>query len=137
MDIQVLSEYLEFLEIEKGLAQNSIQAYRRDLEDFLSFCLDIEVNEITRSHINNYIRNLREKSYAPTSVMRKIASLRGFFKWLCANEYCSKNPTETLEQPKVPKRLPKVMSLAEIEEILRQNLNTQERLIVELLYEIG
>lgn len=137
MDIQILSEYLEFLEIEKGLAENSLQAYRRDLEDFLSFCLDIEVNEITRSHVNNYIRNLRENSYAPTSVMRKVASLRGFFKWLCANEYCDKNPTETLEQPKVPKRLPKVMSVQEIEEILKQDLNNEQHLIVELLYDCG
>lgn len=136
MNIQILSEYLEFLEIEKGLSENTLQAYRRDLENFLEFC-QAEIEQIQRPQINGYIRNLRENNYAPTSVMRKMASLRGFFKWLCANEYCKKNPTETLEQPKIPKRLPKVMTLNEIEEILRHDLNVTERLIVELLYDCG
>ena len=79
----------------------------------------------------------REKEYSSTSVMRKIASLRGFFKWLCASEICRTNPTLTLEQPKVPKRLPKVMTIQEIEAILNDNLNKIERVIVELLYGCG
>lgn len=136
MNIQLLSEYLEYLEIEKGLSENTIEAYRRDLGDFLDFC-NAEVEEIQRSHINGYIRNLREKEYSATSVMRKIASLRGFFKWLCASEICKTNPTLTLEQPKIPKKLPKVMTIQEIESILKENLNKQERVIVELLYGCG
>ena len=137
MNIQILAEYLEFLEIEKGLSENTLQAYRRDLEDFLSFCGEVEINNIQRTHINGYIRKLREKDFAATSVMRKIASLRGFFKWLCSNEFCTKNPAETLEQPKIPKRLPKVMSISEVESILHQNLTTEQKLVVELLYDCG
>lgn len=136
MNVQILSEYLEYLEVEKGLSENTLEAYRRDLTDFLEFC-GIEVKEIQRSHLNGYIRNLREKEYSSTSVMRKIASLRGFFKWLCASEICRTNPTLTLEQPKVPKRLPKVMTIQEIEAILNDNLNKIERVIVELLYGCG
>lgn len=136
MNIQLLSEYLEYLEIEKGLSENTIEAYRRDLGDFLDFC-NVEVEKIQRSHINGYIRDLREKEYSATSVMRKIASLRGFFKWLCASEICKTNPTLTLEQPKIPKKLPKVMTIQEIESILKENLNKQERVIVELLYGCG
>jgi integrase/recombinase XerD len=140
MSVQILSQYLEYLEIEKGLAQNTLDAYRRDLSAFLDLCTSLEAPEleqIRRSHINAYIRDLREKQYSPTSVMRKIASLRGFFKWLCANELCSTNPTITLEQPKIPKRLPKVMSITEIENILTADLTKLERLIVELLYGCG
>lgn len=140
MDIQNLSEYLEYLEVEKGLSINTIEAYRRDLESFLEMCETLNINEvgeITRNQINTYILNLREKQYSPSSVMRKTASLRGFFKWLCANEVCATNPTLTLEQPKIPKRLPKVMSLTEIEEILHEDLTKIERLIVELLYGCG
>ena len=136
MNVQVLSEYLEYLEIEKGLSENTIEAYRRDLSDFLDFC-DMDVTEVQRNNLNSYIRNLREKEYSATSVMRKIASLRGFFKWLCASEICKTNPTLTLEQPKVPKRLPKVMTVQEIETILNENLNKRERVIVELLYGCG
>lgn len=136
MNVQILSEYLEYLEVEKGLSENTLEAYRRDLTDFLEFC-GADIREIQRSHLNGYIRNLREKEYSSTSVMRKIASLRGFFKWLCASEICRTNPTLTLEQPKVPKRLPKVMTIHEIEAILNDNLNKIERVIVELLYGCG
>lgn len=135
--MQVLSEYLEYLEIEKGLSNNTVEAYRRDLADFIDTCGCENFNQIQRTNINNYIRNLHENNYSPTSVMRKIASLRGFFKWLCVNEYCNNNPTLTLEQPKVPKKLPKVMSVQEIETILNQNLTKLEKVILELLYGCG
>lgn len=140
MDVQYLSEYLEYIEIEKGLAQNTIEAYRRDLSEFLDFCKTKGTNDISdikRSHLNSFILDLREQNYTPRSVVRKIASLRGFFKWLCANEYTKTDPTLTLEQPKLPKRLPKVLTLEEITEIFNSDLNREESLIVELLYDCG
>jgi len=140
MSMQTLAQYLEFLEVEKGLSINTLDAYRRDLTAFLEFCFTLgteEITQIQRTHLNSYIRELREKNYSATSVMRKIASLRGFFKWLCASEICTLNPTLTLEQPRIPKRLPKVMSISEIENLLRADLSKVERLIVELLYGAG
>lgn len=140
MSMQVLSEYLEYLEVEKGLSINTLDAYRRDLSAFIEFCASLgveELNQIQRSHLNSYILYLREKKYLPSSVMRKIASLRGFFKWLCASEICAQNPTLTLEQPKIPRKLPKVMTISEIESILREDLRKIEQLIVELLYGCG
>lgn len=140
MSLQILSEYLEYLEIEKGLSINTIDAYRRDLSAFLEFCASSgaeELTQIQRTHINLYILDLREKKYLPSSVIRKIASLRGFFKWLCASDICSQNPTLTLEQPKIPRKLPKVITISEMESILRENLTKIEQLIVELLYGCG
>ncbi len=140
MNLQNLSEYLEYLEIEKGLAANTIEAYRRDLAEFLDFCTEKgaeDIQNITRSHINGYIMMLHDKNLTATSVMRKTASLRGFFKWLCANEICITNPALTLEQPKVPKKLPKVMTIEEINTLLSQNLNKREKVILELLYGCG
>ena len=137
MNTQILSEYLDFLEVEKGLSQNTIDAYRRDLNYFFDFCNDIDINKIQRTQINGYIRNLHENHYSPTSIIRKIASLRGFFKWACSNEIIKSNPTLTLEQPKTPQRLPKVMSVQEIENILNQNLKNIEKVIIELLYGCG
>ena len=115
MEIQFLAEYLEYIEVEKGLSLNTVDAYRRDLVDFLEFCrekynLD-NLSDVKRNHINSYILMLREDDYTPRSVVRKIASLRGFFKWLCANEFVKANPALTIEQPKLPKRLPKVMTV--------------------------
>lgn len=136
MSTQILSEYLEYLEIEKGLSNNTIEAYRRDLTSFLDL-INCELSDIQRAQINSFILYLREKNYSPTSVTRKIASLRGFFKWLCINEYCKTDPTQTLEQPKLPKKLPKVLTVQEIENILNQNLTKSQVVIVELLYGCG
>ncbi|HIT93233.1 MAG TPA: tyrosine recombinase XerD [Candidatus Stercorousia faecigallinarum] len=137
MDMQILSEYLDFLEIEKGLAENTLEAYRRDLSDFLNFCGNIEINSIQRAKINSYVRNLHEKQFSATSIMRKIASLRGFFKWTCVNEITCTNPALTLEQPKVPQKLPKVLTVEEINNLLNQDLSKLHRVITELLYGCG
>ena len=97
----------------------------------------IPFSDIQRSQITTYIRNLHEKNYSPSSIMRKIAALRGFFKWLCVNGYCNTDPTLTLELPKAPKKLPKIMTVNEIETILNQNLSKSEKVIIELLYGCG
>ncbi len=137
MNTQILAEYLDFLEIEKGLSKNTLEAYRRDLSNFFDFCNDIDISKIQRTQINSYVRNLHEKKYSPTSIMRKIASLRGFFKWACANEKTKSNPTLTLEQPRIPQKLPKVMTAEEINSILNQDLSKLHRVIIELLYGCG
>ncbi len=140
MDVQNLSEYLEYLEVEKGLSFNTIEAYRRDLGSFLDFCESRGVetfDNIKRAEVNSFVLKLHDEKLTTTTVVRKIASLRGFFKWLCANDYCKFDPTLTLEQPKLPKRLPKVMTVQEIEEILNQDLDELHSVIVELLYGCG
>ncbi len=132
---QIIGEYLEYLELEKGLSQNTIDAYRRDLSDFAQGVEDI--HSIDRTTINSYVRTLRERKLAPTSVIRKIASLRGFFKWATSVGVLEKNPAATLEQPKTPQRLPKVVSVKEIEEMLHNNLTPLEHVMMELLYSCG
>ena len=134
---QIICEYLEYLELEKGLAQNTLDAYRRDLEFFADYTDTENPDQINRITINTYVRSLKEKNFAPTSIIRKIASLRGFFKWASATGIIKNNPASTLEQPKVPQRLPKVISLKEIEEMLNNNLTPLEHVIMELLYSCG
>ena len=113
----LISQYLEYLELEKGLSLNTIEAYKSDLYFFAQFVNTDSLSEITRLDINHYILHLKEKKLLPTSVIRKIASLRGFFKWTSAMNFLKINPASTIEQPKIPKRLPKVMTVKEIEEI--------------------
>ena len=132
---QIIAEYLEYLELEKGLSPNTIAAYRRDLSDFAKEITDVK--GIDRMAINSFIRNLRERKLSPTSVIRKIASLRGFFKWAASTGILEKNPASTLEQPKVPQRLPKVVSIKEIEEMLHSDLAPVEHVVLELLYSCG
>lgn len=132
---QIIGEYLEYLELEKGLAQNTLDAYRRDLSEFAKNIDNID--SVNRMTINGFIRTLREKKLAPTSVIRKIASIRGFFKWAYSSGLIKQNPASTLEQPKVPQRLPKVITIKEVEELLHENLTPLEYVIMELLYSCG
>lgn len=129
--------YLEYLELEKGLSINSIDAYRRDLTGFAETIETNDINDITRQNVNRYVRNLKENNYAITSIIRKIASLRGFFKWAYASGLTNTNPALALEQPKLPKKLPKVLNITEIETLLKDDLSVTEHLMMELLYSCG
>ncbi len=133
---ETVSQYLEYLELEKGLSKNTIDAYRRDLYEFADFS-GCEIDNVDRGKLSNFIRHLKERSLAPTSVIRKVASLRGFFKWIYSMNIIDKNPASTLEQPKIPQRLPKVLSLKEIEEMLHSNLTPIQGVMMELLYSCG
>jgi len=134
---EIISQYLEYLELEKGLSRNTIDAYRRDLYSFAEISNLDSIDKTDRAAINLYIRSLKERDLAPASVIRKVASLRGFFKWAYSMNIITKNPASTLEQPKVPKRLPKVISLKEIEEMLHSGLTPLQAVIMELLYSCG
>lgn len=140
MLFQYISEYIDYLSIERGLSENTLLAYRNDLVDFSEFLSRLEIEElsnISRTNVNQYIRNLRKDNFSPGSITRKIASLRGFFKWLISSEYLSHDPTASLEQPKLSRHLPKVLTLSEINMMLQENLTPWQRAVVELLYAAG
>lgn len=140
MFLHNLVEYIEYLHVERGLSENTEEAYRNDAMFFIEF-LDSEnidcFEKITRSHINRYIRKLRQENYASTSITRKIASLRGWFKWMIANELITSDPTAGLEQPKLSRHLPKVLTIKDLSQIFAEELTTLEKAIIELLYAAG
>lgn len=141
MLIQYIAEYLEYLQAERGLSQNTIDAYRRDLTAFCDFLYQLDkiddLNTVKRTHINYFIKELHDKNYSMTSVTRKIAAIRGWFRWLFATEAISQDPSLGVELPRLTKKLPKVMSLTEIEKILTNNLTVVETVMLELLYGAG
>ena len=140
MFMQKISDYIEFLEIERGLANNTLEAYRRDLFQFFTYISKENISDfsqIKRSHINLFFKNLRDNKLAPTSISRKIASIKGFFTWLNAIQILNFNPTLSLEQPKLSQRLPKVLSMEEVEIILKSKLSKRNRAIIELMYAAG
>lgn len=140
MLVQYISQYLEYLEIERGLADNTILAYRSDLYSLSSFLADNKIeklSDISRMYLNMYIKNLYDKKYTPRSITREIASIKGFFKWLSINEIIKHNPALAIEQPKLPKRLPKVLSMKEINELLSAGMSVLDKAVLELLYAAG
>ena len=140
MLIQHISLYLEYIEVERGLSSNTVDAYRRDLYSLSNFLSELgldEVSKVQRFHLNLYIKNLYDKKYTPYSIAREIASIKGFFKWLSISEEIKHNPSLAIEQPKLPKRLPKVLSMKEIKSLLETDLSVLNKAIFELLYAAG
>lgn len=135
-----IAQYMEYLEVECGLASNTISAYRNDLyslSDFLSSINIENCSTIKRLHLNMYIKHLYDKKYTPRSITREIASIKGFFKWLNINEILSYNPALDIEQPKLPRKLPAVLSVNEINELLNEKMTVIDKAILELLYAAG
>ena len=138
--LQYIAEYTEYLNAQRGLADNTLLAYRSDLYSFADFLKSVNVEEIEaiqRIHINMYIKYLYDKKYTPGSITREIASIKGFFKWLNINEYLKHNPALSIEQPKLPKHLPKVLSMKEIKQLLDEEMSIINKAVFELLYAAG
>ena len=138
MLIQSISEYLTYLEVERGLSKNTVLAYENDILGFFDYFKNIEdPNEIKRIHFSEYTVYLAQNGLLSSSVTRKIASIKGFFRFLAANKEIKSNPSLSVSSPKIPKKLPKVISYEEIEKLLKNRLTTKEKAVFELLYATG
>lgn len=135
------SQYLDHLSIEKGYADNTIEAYQRDILEFLIFQQNQSVPLAAipaRKQINDYLRFLRDNGNITSTIIRKISSIKGFYNWMVQEQHQESNPFEFIELPKKTKTLPKILSLAEIEWLLKHpKLNLAEKLAIELLYACG
>ena len=138
MLIQSISEYLTYLEVERGLSKNTVLAYENDILGFFDYFKNIEdPNEIKRIHFSEYTVHLAQNGLLSSSITRKIASIKGFFRFLSANKEIKSNPSLSVTSPKIPKKLPKVISYEEIEKLLKNRLTTKEKAVFELLYATG
>ena len=112
-----LQEFLEMLAAERGAASNTLQAYRRDLEDFLSF-LEGRGNELARvapNEISAFLRARSEAGLAATSRARRLSAIRQLFKFLVGEGLVAEDPTLGINGPKQGRPLPKTLSVAEVD----------------------
>ena len=138
MIVQLISEYLNWLEVERGLSRNTIDAYKNDLIGFFDYFQNIEnLDEIKRNNFSEYTMFLASNNISSSSITRKLASIKGFFKYISANREIKSNPALSITSPKIPKRLPKVISSDEIKTILKNNMTIKEKAVFELLYATG
>lgn len=138
MIMELVSNYLSFLEIERGLSQNTISAYKNDLFLFFEYFNKISnIDEIKRTHLSEYIRHLGKENCNPATITRKIASIKGFFRYLCSAYNIKKNPALSIVTPKVSKKLPKVINMDEIEKMFKEKMDLREQAVFELLYATG
>lgn len=136
--------YLEHLLVERGLSRNSVAAYASDLSHFTDFLNEKEmrVAEVRAGTLFLHLTRLRARGLSSRSLARHCSTLRGFFALLAERGLVPEDPAHLLENPKLPKSLPKVLSRQEVERILATpdtttKLGTRDRTMLELLYACG
>lgn len=140
----LLRKYHNYLLLERGLSENTREAYRHDVARFLEFLetegLHSETADLETLH--RFTWTLHDLGIAARSVARILSGVRSFYRFLLLDGYIESDPTELLESPKIGKHLPEVLSLQEIESILStidlsQPEGQRDRCIIEMLYSCG
>ncbi len=135
-----------WLQLEKSLSDNSVEAYVRDLEKLTQYLLEKDTlktpAELTLKDLQNFIRWIAELGMTPTSQSRIISGIKSFYKYCLLEQISVADPTALLEAPKLKRALPDVLSYAEIEEIIAQiDLSKPEggrnKAILETMYSCG
>ena len=137
-----LKEYLITLRVERNLSPKTCEAYKRDLEDYLSYVNKEKLSQISQMDIRNYIRNLNKRGLAPSSISRSFSSIRSYYNFLTSEKIIKKNPTLILSSPRLPKKLPVVLSEYEISAIIKcidetSQFGIRDKAIIEMLYSCG
>jgi len=140
-----VSDFIAYLSVERGLARNTLESYGRDLrqyQDYLREQKTPQLQAVSRDTIVGYLLHLQDQGKATATIARRLAALKAFYQYLVRERLLQEDPTRNLESPKLERRLPRVLTVAEVEEILRQPDPAQpaglrDRAMLELLYATG
>ena len=140
----IILEYLAHLRVERGLSENTITAYEKDLTQFYEYCRTEEVplQQMTHHHIREFLVHVGGSEISARTRARKVAALRGFFQYLVDEGELSTDPTSDLESPKFAMTLPDVLSISEVDKLLNaprldKPTGYRDRAILEVLYGAG
>lgn len=134
------NEFIEYLYIDKGYTENTRKSYEFELEKFAIFLQEKKLDlNLDTNNMAEYIHTLQENS--ATSISHNISCLRSFYKFLLINHYVKENPLEEMPLPKQPKKLPKVLSIEEVDQLLdisiKDAFSARNKAILELMYASG
>lgn len=136
-----VDRFLEMLAAEKGIARSTLSAYESDLKDFSAFLTPNELHQATSKDIQNYF--ITQKYLAPSSLARRLSSLRQFYKYLMSEENLTENPTTLIEAPRYRRKLPDVLSEEDVNRLLegartwKGSEGVRLSALLELLYASG
>jgi integrase/recombinase XerD len=150
-DVAHLDSYLAHLAVERGLSDNTLAAYRRDLEVYARYLAEIGItdpDEVADEDLEAYVAWLRGRTssrgrpYAQSSLARLIVAVRGYHRFLLHDQLASNDPSASLGTPRTSRPLPKALSIAEVERLLAAPvgatpLTRRDRAMLELLYGAG
>lgn len=142
---ELLCAFIEYLQVEKGYSPNTLASYQSDLQKFAAALKTkniTDIKEVDRNYLAGYIFNLRKGKNSPATIARRIASLKGFFRFLCLENILTIDPSINLETPKLAKKLPRVLSVDEVDMLLRESKEAtpfaiRDKAMLELLYAAG
>ncbi len=141
-----LQRYLQFVKVEKGLAENSTISYKNDLERYLLFlkreCRLTDLGGVTLHHIEQFLDELAELELSPGTIARNISSIRSFHEFAVVENFAEANPAELVDLPKKAGKLPEVLSADEVMRIIDEADRTEDAgirdaAILETLYATG
>ncbi|MER2110111.1 MAG: site-specific tyrosine recombinase XerD [Desemzia incerta] len=140
-----LEEYIRYLRIERGLADNTIESYKRDLNQYLVYLEKNELEDwskIDRYTILSFLQELKETKKSSATVIRMVSSLRKFHQYLKQEQRSSVDPMLHIDTPKKAQHLPKVLSMTEVEKLIEtpntnEVLGLRDRAILEVMYATG
>ena len=145
-----IKDYLNFLENNQRYSPHTIHSYSIDLYDFKDFIqntFDIDLINVKRIHINDWIMSLSESGLKASTINRKIVALSSFYNFLVNKNIITKNPVNNISKPKIPKRIPQYVKSKDLNaDILDEDLGTNAAsnfepmrniLIIEMLYQTG
>ena len=141
-----IRDYMTMLKVERNLAQNSLESYERDLlqyHDFLESELNIKsILNVTLGHIRSYLRTMNDKGLAANSVKRAVSSIRTYHNFLSAEGLMVDNPAQLLDAPKIPQKLPNILTIQEVDDILsvipeKAPMAKRDLAIFEMMYSCG
>jgi integrase/recombinase XerD len=140
-----IRNYLEFLRQEKNLSSQTLISYKFDFTKYRSYLINSGVHTasgITEEHISKFLAALHRRNLTARSVGRILSTIRGFHHYLLGEEEVKDDPTQIIDSPKQEKNLPEVLSIAEVDKILKQpdisgKLGIRDRAILETLYATG
>jgi len=136
--------FLNCLKVEKGLSDNTIQAYRRDIEKFYAFAKRrrLSTRDVQRADVVDFLASLYNSKLDSRSVARHLVTIRNFFRFALMEGYVEEDPAATVESPKFRRSLPQFLSLDEVERVLRQPdtstvVGLRDKAMIELMYSCG
>jgi integrase/recombinase XerD len=139
-----IKEFKYYLQIERSLAQNSVEAYIRDINKLATYCSKINKTEISTStkDIRKLISELNDNGISARSQARIISGIKSFYKYLIIEDFIVDDPTTLIDNPKIGLKLPDVLSIIEIDMIvaaidLSSKHGERNRAIIETLYSCG
>ena len=140
-----IEEYVAYLRLERGAAPKTVEAYTRDLAAYAAFLEGRGISDLRRVSRDDIVAFEGEeyKNRAPASIKRRLSVIKGFHKFLVREGFCVKNPADTLATPKMPQKLPDVLSHAQIDALFAQDFGLlgpyplRSRAMLEVLYGCG